>query len=47
MHPEWFGGSQQLCYSSPTLLEFLTVQARVFLAASPDATILTLAQVLY
>jgi hypothetical protein len=44
VHPEWFGGSQQLCYSSPTLLQYLTARAREFLAGSPNATIITLAQ---
>lgn len=44
VHPEWFGGSQQLCYSSPTLLQYLTVRAREFLAGSPNASIITLAQ---
>ena len=43
-HPEWFGGSQQLCFSEPTLVEYLIVRAREFIAQSPNASILTLAQ---
>lgn len=44
LHPEWFGGSHQLCYTAPGLIDYLIVRARQFIATSPSASILTLAQ---
>jgi hypothetical protein len=44
LHPEWFGGSHQLCYTAPGLIDFLIVRARQFIAGDPAASILTLAQ---
>jgi hypothetical protein len=44
LHPEWFGGSSQLCYTAPGLIDYLILRARYFMTQSPAATILTLAQ---
>jgi hypothetical protein len=43
-HPEWYGGSQQLCWLAPGLKEFLAKRVPEILRGQPNASIISVSQ---